>query len=226
MDHSFDDRDNDGGIEWWQTVGQQQEHHMRLSGQDFKPRAEPIQSGTHTARLVQLVDFGTQEDSYQGEKKVLKKIRLVWELPGELDEEGKPRMLGKTYTASMGEMATLRKHFESWRGKNYSQQELKDFNITSALGQPCTLTVVNRSNEETGKVVAQINGVSPPMKGVPIPEQVSKKVFFSLEQYSQEVFDSLPEWQQTLISKSPEFKKVAASNVQMLPMLEDEDVPF
>jgi hypothetical protein len=64
------------------------------------------------------------------------------------------------------------------------------------------------------------------MKGVPIPEQVSKKVFFSLEQYSQEVFDSLPEWQQTLISKSPEFKKVAASNVQMLPMLEDEDVPF
>ena len=62
---------------------------MRLSGQDFKPRAEPIQSGTHTARLVQLVDFGTQEDSYQGEKKVLKKRGEDVEEPTDFFSEDK-----------------------------------------------------------------------------------------------------------------------------------------
>lgn len=171
-------------------------------GGDFEPA--PI--GNHIARCVKVIDLGTQKGEYQGTPLIRRQVTIAWELPGELMTEGagkgKPFLVSKTYTASLSEKATLRKHLESWRGRAFTADELKGFDSKNILMKPCMLSILHT---EKGK--AQVSGVAAVPKGLEVPAQVNKSVYFSLEpdEFSLEVYESLGKWHKETIAQSPEF---------------------
>ena len=77
---------------------------------------EPAPAGTHVAICYRVIDLGTQESVYNGEKKSARKVLISWELPNEEKADGKPFVISATYTWSMHEKSTLRKTLEAWRG--------------------------------------------------------------------------------------------------------------
>ena len=163
-------------------------------GQNF----ELLPAGTHTAVCIKMIDFGPQVSEYNGERKEQPKVRLVWEVPAERvkwEKDGEefegPMTIGKTYTASMFEMAALRQHLESWRGKAFSKEEEMGFNLINVLGKPCTLGV--QHDEYQGKPYAKITSVSPIMKGVSV-EAENETMSFDFDSHTEAEFDALPEW--------------------------------
>lgn len=205
---------------------------MRVSdngGGDF----EQAPAGTHVARCVRLIDIGTQFGEYQGKPTSARKVVVTWELPNERMTEGeyagKPFLVGKWYTASIGEKANLRKDLVNWRGREFNEEELRGFDIKKLLGVPCLLSL---TPNEKNKV--RVTGIMKPPPGTTCPPQINPPVYFSLErdEFNQAVFDSLSEFWQKEIQKSPEWGDlrgkpgpVKASAVQSFAEMED-DIPF
>lgn len=194
---------------------------------------EQAPAGTHIARCVRLIDLGTQYGDYQGKPTAARKIVVTWELPNALMTEGefagKPFLVGKWYTASIGEKANLRKDLVNWRGREFTEEELKGFEVKKLLGVSCMLSL---TPNEKGKV--RVTGVMKPPAGTTCPPQINANTYFSLErdEFSQAVFDGLSEYWQTEIKKSPEWadlqgkpgpvKQTAAKSFAEM----EDDIPF
>src|ERR1700685_4504260 len=96
-------------------------------GGDFEQ--PPI--GTHMARCVRVIDIGTQRGEYQGKVNIRRQCIIAWELPTELmsegDSAGKPFIVSRFYTASLGKKANLRADLQNWRGREFTEEELSGF---------------------------------------------------------------------------------------------------
>ena len=167
---------------------------------------EQAPSGNHVARSIGLIDLGTQTGEWQGKPTVRRQIVVRWELPTETMQDGKPFIVSKFYTASLGERATLRAHLTAWRGREFTSQELMSFHAKNILGKPCLLNVIH---SDSGK--ARVEGVSSLPKGMEVPAQINPTVYFSLEreEFDDKVFESLPEFYKELIRKSPEYMELS-----------------
>ncbi len=178
---------------------------MRVSdsgGGDF----EQPPAGTQVARCVRIIDIGTQFGEYQGKPNAARKIVVSWELPNALmtegDYAGKPFLVAKWYTASIGEKANLRKDLVNWRGRDFTEDELRGFDVKNILGAPCLLSLT--ANE---KKKVRVTGIMKPPQGATCPPQINQSLYFSLErdEFSQPIFDGLAEYWQNEIRKSPEW---------------------
>lgn len=192
------------------------------SGQRQLPPAD-----NHVARCVKLVHIGSIYDEKYD--KLRNQVIITWELPNELakfKDVEEPFVVSKTYTMSLGEKSTLRKDLENWRGQKFSDKELEGFDITKLLGHPCMVQVVH---SEDGKY-ANVSGVSKIPKGMTVPQQVNKSVYFSIDEYSDESFNRLHEWERKKVEASAEYQKIikGASNVDSVADTEsyDDDLPF
>ena len=165
----------------------------------------PAPAGTHPAICYGVVDLGTQETTFQGKTKRLKKIRLMFELCNELRDDGKPYSIGGEYTASLAEKASLRKILEQWRGKALSAEDLDGFDIKRVIGKPCMVSVVHEEGQNG--TYARIAGVMSPPKGMQYPAQQNPSMVFDIDDWRDEVFDSLPNYLKEKILKSPEGAK-------------------
>jgi hypothetical protein len=198
-------------------------------GGDF----EQPPAGTQIARCFRLIDLGTQFGEYKGEPNAARKIVVTWELPNALmtegDYAGKPFTVGKWYTASIGEKANLRKDLVNWRGREFTDDELKGFDIKKLLGVPCMLSLTPNEKKKV-----RVTGIMKMPQGTECPPQVNPSVYFSLErdEFSQATFDSLAEYWQNEIRKSPEWadlqgkpgpvKRSAAQSISEM----ESDIPF
>lgn len=162
---------------------------------DFKP----MPAGAHSARCYQVIDIGTQKNEYLGEVKYLPKVILSFETPDERMEDGKPFIIHQEYTASMGDKATLRQHLESWRGRQFTEEELGGFDISKLLTQACIITVVHKTSG-SGNTYSKITGISKPMKGMTVPEVENE----SLKWEMGDDIAKLPEWIQNKVRASVE----------------------
>ena len=97
---------------------------------------ERCPSGMHLARCYRIVDLGTQKSEYMGQVKYLHKIMLGWEIHGTDDNgkplnimDGRPFAIFKNYTLSWSEKANLRLDLQSWRGKAFTQEEMRKFDL-------------------------------------------------------------------------------------------------
>lgn len=183
---------------------------MLLSSDSNKEFEQPP-AGNHVARCYQVVDLGTQKGEYQGVPNSTRKVSIRWELCNEFMKDGeaagKPFSVGKIYTASLSEKATLRHHLESWRGTPFSPQELMGFDSKKLLGIPC---LVNVGMTDKGK--AKVLGVSSLPKGMTAPPLVNPKIHFDLDNFDGLVFESLSKWTKGEIVKSPEYQRVFQPN--------------
>lgn len=195
----------------------------------------PAPIGTHVARCIKIVDLGTQHGEYKGEPTRRSQILVTWELPDELitvDGEEVPITTSKFYTNSLGEKANLRRDFEGWRGRSFTDEELKEFDLENVLTKPCMLTVVGRDNGKTA--VASVSGL--PKKTV-CPKQVNPSFTFWLDEYDEEKFNQISDGIKKIIEKSEEWaalkgKPVATRSAEPESSpeddspLNDDDIPF
>lgn len=192
---------------------------------------EPCPSGNFVARCISMVHIGTIEDEFQGEKKLLNKVRITWELPTETkvfkEENGEqPFVLSKEFTLSMNEKATLRKWLESWRGKIFTQEESEKFDVAVLVGKPCMLNVIHKA-KTNGDIRADIAAVSTMPKGLECPPQINPTIVFSVLDFNQNVFDSFPDFLKDKIKSSKEYKNMQSpASVETPTEGPADDLPF
>jgi hypothetical protein len=125
-------------------------------GSDFVPAPQ----GLHRAVCVDWVDLGVIESKFGSREKV----RLVWEID-ELMEDTKRRFIvSQMYTPSLHEKAKMRHDLESWRGRAFSAEERKGFDLDNLLGAPCQLQVVHNTHDD--KTYANVASVVALGKGM------------------------------------------------------------
>lgn len=184
--------------------------------------------GSHPARCVHIIDLGTQKDTFQGKPKIIRKVRINWELPLEkaifVEERGEePFMCGADYTLSLNERANLRHMLESWRGREFTADELKGFNLEVLLGKSCLVNIIHKTSAQK-RNYAVVATVTPLPKGMQCPKASLPKLNYDIEQMEGGVFNQLPEWIQKKIRASEEFSgNPAPSNQERNPVDDDED---
>jgi len=180
----------------------------KSSGSNYPKQVTP--AGSHVARCYGMIEVGTEETEYKGEKKVGHKVIVDFELPLETavfreGEDERPFVISKEYNLSFHEKATLRKDLEAWRGAKFTEAEAESFDITRLVGKACMLNVTHNKSADGTKTYANISSISPIPKGLQCPEQVNPTRILSYSDWDQELFMTLPEWLAAKITKTPEF---------------------
>lgn len=191
-------------------------------------------AGAHPARCIHVIDLGTQHDTYMGKPKIQRKVRIGWELVNEkavfIEEKGEESfMIGQDYTMSLGEKANLRHMLESWRGKPFTADELKGFNLNVLLGKSCLVNVIHKKSIATKRDYAQVTSVVPLPKGMQCAKPSLPKVSYEIEDGENDAFSALPEWIQDKIKASQEFKGENTSEEprqQSGPEPDEDEIPF
>lgn len=192
-------------------------------GGNFK-RVPP---GAYIGRCFSLIDLGTQLTTGQFGEKMQHKIRIGWELFGE-DEQGEPLTIevdgklmpltiSKSYTVSLHEKSGLRRDLAAWRGKDFTDEEAKGFDVSKLIGAYC---MVNATQSETnGKTYTNVAGLTPlpgALKNAK-PAPVHDNLIFDLDKPDMKVFNTFHEKLQESIKKTPEWAKLygRTSSAQM-----------
>lgn len=198
-------------------------------GKDFKK----VPPGAHFAICNMVVDCGLQE-GFGG--KPQHKIYLRWEVPDErvsYEKDGQqiegPCSIGSFYTLSLSEKANLRKVLENWRGKPFTSDELKGFDIENVLGKPCQIMVTHDTNgSKTYANVTGVMGVSKDQRQRAATAKPENPLLsYSLENPDSRKFDQLPKWLKEKIEQRmeppetrPEPATIGADDDF------DDDIPF
>lgn len=196
---------------------------------------EPCPAGNHVARCYSMVHIGTIDDTYLGEAHTANKVRISFEFPTEKrvfkEESGEqPYALSKEFTLSMHEKSNLRKVLEGWRGKAFTEDEAKAFDITKLLGVPCLVNVIHKEKKDGTGVRAEIASISALPKGFTCPEQINPSVVFTVNDFNWDIFETFPEWIKEKIRSSREYKAMQkpqqktdkAQAAQILPAKDHE----
>lgn len=165
------------------------------TGGDFKILAP----GTYAAVCDQVVFLGKQETAYGIKEQVwlrwqVPSERLEWEKNGE-PKEG-PMVIGAIVGANIHEKATLGKWLAAWRGRPFTDEEKKRFDLFNVLGNGCLLTVVH--NDSKGKTYANVSAVANLVKGMEVPKVEGDVIRYSADE--PQMFDRLPEWLRNKVS--------------------------
>lgn len=202
----------------------------------------PVPQGMHLARCYRIVDLGTQDSTYLGTVKKLPKVMLQFEVHGE-DDAGKaivtaknePMSISKNFTLSLAEKATLRKDLQTWRGREFTEDELRGFELKNVLGAWAMVSVIkamgNNGKEYTN--IAAIMSVPPAIKKAGMPNGHNELKLFSIDEPDMALFNSFsnglkekieksPEWQARGNSSAPAPAKAPASGFDDM----DDDIPF
>jgi hypothetical protein len=125
---------------------------------DFKPHPE----GIHPAVCLDVMDLGLVETEFQGQKKLVNKVKLTFETEAKTDD-GKNCTVSKSFTASLHPKAKLSEFIGKWRGRPVVPGESVD--LGKLIGACCTL-VISHQKSMAGKTYASIDAVSKPTRKV------------------------------------------------------------
>ena len=197
-------------------------------GKDF----DPVPEGSHLAVCDMFVDLGLQ-DGHFGAKH---KIYLRWQIPAlrlSYEKEGEkvegPMSIGATYTLSLSEKSNLRPILQAWRGKAFTADELKKFDVTTVLGKSCMVTVTHEPKKDGG-VYANVAAVAKLPTGIPAPALEGQPILYDAD--NKDSWDDLRPWLQEKIKNQVQPKSEEQSRheqYQQQPFADadlDDDVPF
>lgn len=201
----------------------------------------PVPPGMHLARCYRIIDLGTQDSTYLGKVKKLPKIMLQFEVHGEddmgkpiLTEKGEPMSISKNFTLSLADKATLRLDLQTWRGREFTADELRGFELKNVLGAWAMLSILKEMGGD-GKEYTNIKaimGVPPAIKKAGLPAGHNDLKLFSIDEPDMALFDSFSNGLKEKIQKSPEWQgrtyqkeQIASANSSGLDDL-DSDIPF
>ena len=160
--------------------------------------------GQHAAVCVQLIDVGVQpSEKYNPSAKLI----IGWEITDEPKRDGTPFIVYKWIGASLGKSAKLTEFLTAWRGKPFTNDELKAFNLTKLLGQQCTLNLIQN---EKGKTEVSNCFASKPIPGQQPAPPTTAVSFFDFDTATLEDFEQLPEWAKNHVEKALDFPTLLA----------------
>jgi hypothetical protein len=202
---------------------------------------ERCPAGMHLGRCYRIVDLGTQKSEYMGQVKYLHKIMVGWEIHGTDDsgktiqmKDGRPFAIFKNYTLSWSEKANLRLDLQSWRGKSFTQEEMRKFDLKNVLGAWCMLNVIERAGQN-GNTYANVDGITPVpsmIKQNGLPEAVNPNEIFNLQTPDMAIFANFSDHLKAKITASPEWERLKDSSPSVAKAAakiaddQDEDIPF
>jgi hypothetical protein len=214
---------------------------MSFIVEDTGASFESTPSGMHLARCYRIIDLGTQKSEYLGQVKYLRKVMLGWEIHGTDDagtplkmKDGRPFAMFKNYTLSWAEKANLRADLQSWRGKPFTAEEMRRFDLKTILGAWCMLNVIEKQGTD-GKMYVNVTGITPVpsmIKQAGMPTAVNKNEVFMIDAPDMEIFKTFSDNLKKKIMGTPEWEKAnskssAAGSAPAAPALdEDDDIPF
>lgn len=201
-------------------------------GSNFKR----VPSGAFIGRCYSLIDLGTQHTDGQYGPKDQHKIQIGWELFGE-DDDGNPltvefdgrtmpMTIKKSYTVSLHEKSGLRRDLASWRGRDFTDEEAKAFDISKLLGAYCMVNVT--TSENNGKTYSNVAGLTklPTALKDSKPSPVHGNILFDLDNPDMALFEGFHEKLQEAIKKAPEWKCKGRSEAAPSDWNEEVEIPF
>lgn len=166
----------------------------------------PPPAGPSRAVCVQVIDLGTQEETFQDRTLERHKVLIAWEIE-EIDpddEKRRPYLIFQRYTLSLDDRSTMYKHLVAWRGREFTGEELKGFSLRKVLGVPCVLNIVHNKTDK--RTYANIGSIMPVMKGTEPLKPVREPFFFDIDEWDDKVFATFGKHLQETILSSPEAK--------------------
>lgn len=209
-------------------------------GSDF----EPIPAGTQLGICYGAIDIGTPPP--HGNFPSRRKVLLMFELPqvrGDFQVNGETknlaRVISKDYTLSTDKKANLRKDLAAWRGRDFTEEEAKVFEVANVVGAMALLSIVHKKSADGTKTYANISSIMKPMAGTPKMKPENATLIFDIPEKGEiAIPDTLPEWVANRIKASDEYversnphrrsqgnqpTEAESANLTGGP---DEDVPF
>jgi len=195
----------------------------------------PVPAGMHLARCYKIVDLGSQKTEYMGQTKIQHKIMLQFEVWSEdengnatLTSKGEPLSISKNYTLILSEKASLRNDLKTWRGRDFTTEELRGFELKNVLGVWAMLSV-SRDAGRDGKEYTNIQAIMPVpvnVKKAGLPDPHNTPAMYSIDEHDDAIFETLSDYVKKKIMASPEFQ---SRNPHVQPAAaenDDDDIPF
>ena len=185
---------------------------------------EPVAQGTHLAVCGLLVDLGLQLNKKYN--KLQPKVLIGWEIPDQtytdVNGDTKPKMVYNRYTANLNEGSNLRRDLATWRGRDFTPDELDEFKLQNIVGKSCFINVIH--NDYNGKVYANVSGIMALPSGVKPGKLSEPALVFDIDEISDAAIADLPAWIGDIVMHSEEYKHMKiAENQDAAPQLEELD---
>ena len=196
-------------------------------GSNFPMLAE----GSYAAVCYMLVDIGLQRNEAYGNSS--RKVIIGWELADEyveVDGEKKPRVFSARYTASLNEKAILRRDLAAWRGRDFTEAELAEFNLRNIISAPCMIQIIHKK-ANNGKTYANLASIMALPKGMAAPKRTLDSVIFDIDESDAEDLAMLPEWIANMVKASESWQQRLSADkggaaMQDLDEADDGELPF
>lgn len=185
-----------------------------------------LEDGVYMAICNGVIDLGIQSNEQFGNKSS-RKMMIQWQIVGEnveINGEKLPRRMQKQYGFSLNSKANLRKDLEAWRGRAFTSEELKGFDLTNIINVPCQLQVLVK--ERVGKDnYNDIGGIMALPKGNNIEKLEDKDLLMlDLEDPNTYVyFKNVPKWIQDRIKQAENYESSGLKKYVEENIKEDDD---
>ena len=176
---------------------------MSLFAKETMERIPPLDEGVYESVCTGLIDLGRQYSKQYD--RTNDTVRLVWDVLGETVKYGEkemPRQVFSDLTVSLDEKSNLRKLLQSWRGRAFTPEELKGFDLRNVLGVGCQVQIIHKTNDNG--TYGKVNTVIPLPKGKKAP-QLATTIFDMSDESTYPVFETLPHYLQVRISEAEGF---------------------
>ena len=198
-------------------------------GGGFKPAV-----GMHNVVCCQIVDFGTHDKEWQG--KIIGKVNKVnfgfefVDVKLESENGTYSPIWGAQFTNSLGKKANLRSLLEGWRGKPFTDEEAKGFDLSKLIGLSCVLVI--QPNSKGNPKIQAIAKAPAPFQG----EREPREFWVEKGCFDADIPDWMPEWMKEEVQNCYEFTDGFDFDKQGEPEplpseheeeeIEDDDIPF
>lgn len=177
-----------------------------------KKETAPVPAGLHPFVLYGCYHVGVipSKGGFDAKDTVILAFELPEAEPLKYKEEDgtttlKPRIMSKRFNLSFHEKSTLRQQLESWRGRAFTDEEMKAFELQKLLGASGQLQVMHQTRE--GKTYASVSNLLPAPKGTKFKGTLAQQLFsiHALDNVSELEELDIPDWIKELIKSSEDY---------------------
>jgi hypothetical protein len=177
---------------------------ISASGGGNFPERKPLEAGAYAAVCDMVVDLGVQA-SPGGQFAPKRTVVLRFQIPEirvEITKDGEtkslPAVISRTVGLSLNEKSTLYGLLTSWRGKAFTADELKKFDLGKVAGKPAFINVTHSVKGD--RTYANLTSIMPLPKSMPAPALEGEALVYSTDTPDATIFDKLPTWIQDKIA--------------------------
>ncbi len=146
---------------------------------------DPVPEDVHLGICVGVVDLGTQHNfkfnKYERKCLIsfeLPEVRTEFEVDGETIDA--PRFISRRFTLSLGAQSHLRKFLRTWRGRDFTPEELEGFEMKTLLGVGANVQVLHDTGKD-GTVYSNIDSAAKLHKTQKLGDPESDQTYFTFD---------------------------------------------